>query len=279
MGMSRTVLKAFDISVRVSLLESVTGMRPGAWPRTPRGLEMARADIGDSIHPAWYSPTEQGVASTVYQRARALLPPEDAEDLTVDILSGFTSTDARGFAEYAGTKMLNRVFNPKMTPEQSVAGLFHAHTTSRARDLLKKRERRRDFREEDVTEVDTVSQTELLDRPEAFLVDNPLLARWIQSTLDRWPIQSAKTREISKAYFEDPSYGALTAIADDYGVSKQAIRKHVKKALAYLTEMAQKDPRTIRLLQLDKDLNSRMASRVASKWLVVEWLKGLGRML
>lgn len=285
--MPKSMLTAYDIAVRVSALEAIAGLPVRSWPGDRRGLMMAAEHFGGKIHPEWVSEKEQGIALGVERKAHDALPSEDAEDLTARVLGGLSvPSDPRGEAGAAAKKVKSRVLRGE-APSKTFRLMFIAHTAQRAKDVSGTTHRREKTRGQDVQIGDVAPGTddgqidigldEVLGDGTVFLTDNRILARWIQIKLDRWPVRSEKAKEVAKAYFQNPGYGRATELAKEYGVTKQAIKKTVNKAVEYLTDSVRRDPRIQDHLEM---LHGRVAASViAEKWLVVECLKRLAARL
>ena len=283
----------FDIYIRVQCLEAIAGLPPRSWQPDRRGLMAAAEHFGGSIHPEWVSLQEQGIAQAVERKAHDKLPSEDAEELTSRILSGASVPSyPRGQAGAVALKIKSRVLRGE-SPKKTFKNMFLAHTEMRAGDVRKRENYRDKQRGQDVNIGEPVSdegsarrdvsRSDVLDKSDLFLSDNPMVIRWVQVMLDRWRVKD-DVRETAKAYFANPVRGAQTELARQFGVSKPAIKKRINAAIAYLTAAVESDPRILSRIQLSQESRNlsrmaRMASKVATRYMLLTWLQRVAAQL
>jgi hypothetical protein len=151
--------KAMDLYCRVAILEAAAGLPPGSWSggNPSLALRVASEHFGN-LEPAWVADKNHGIYGLMVKVASAKLPPEDAQDLVANIISGLTLRRPGGELAAVGEVIADQIKAGKGF--SSAKRLLIRHTASRAKSISDSQRRaQRNLRETNPLMVHTSEVT------------------------------------------------------------------------------------------------------------------------
>lgn len=279
-------LAALDEDIRLRALAHIAGKR-----KPFRSLKAATQHFlnqGVRLHKDWVKRGDVGITGKMQSKAKGMgLPMSEAISLVGAVIAGETlrGGQIKSAAEVVADSVLNGSGIGRFT------ALMIRHLGQRAKDILRKKTRRRPMDEPDITIAPGVGDDEfgtgqipadvVLEADPNVLSSDPMVRRWIEDTIEDWNAPSEYDQDIAFAWLDDPGRrGLKTDLARQYGVSATTIQNSINRFVKHLTESLERDRKMRKhwralLLRSDiQDIQRSYIDRLASDDSKVEVLIG-----
>ena len=277
---------SLDLLARVSVLEGIAGVKPGAWMRNVVPEKEIVEVFGPRVKATWLSPRDSGLVTAVRRSLEPLLrnTTTTADDILQPAIVGLGASGElsrlplfHGVGKAPGFTV-EKVRSGALVP-RDVLPVARAYARRRAIDVLRAQARRPQVVRVDGDEVQPVSKADVLDLIVSVLVDpghrlHGSLTRTLGAVIE------AKARPSDKRIWNALVAGvrdgmSASDVARELGISKAAVSQAKGRIGKLMRDAIAKDPKLLAPLMREHELGqlglARRGRRQESNTSSVSW--------